>query len=58
MYVRTFTSFVAANVRAYVVDFEDVGVFGVFGAGDLKRVPEDVVVVQVSIWGYDDAISQ
>ncbi len=33
-------------------------VFGVFGTGILKCVPQNVAVVQVGIWGDDDAISQ
>ncbi len=49
---------VASNVRADFANLEYVGVFGVFGTGYLKRVPEDVVAVQESIGGYDDAISQ
>jgi hypothetical protein len=40
MYVRT------------SLTFEYVRVFGVFRTGYLKRVPDDVVVVQESIGGY------
>ncbi len=50
--------FVAANVRAYLADFEYVRFFGVFRAGYLERVPKDVVLVQEGIGNEDDAISQ
>ncbi len=50
--------FYRVECTAYFTDFEYVGIFGVFGKGDLKRVPEDVVVVQVSIGGCDDATAQ
>jgi hypothetical protein len=50
--------FVAANVPAYLADLEYVRLFGVFRTGDLKRVSENVVVVQVCIWSYNDAIAQ
>ncbi len=50
--------FVAANVSAYFADFENVRFFGVFGAGYLERVPQDVILVQEGISGEDDAIPQ
>jgi hypothetical protein len=50
--------FVAANIRAYLADFEYVRFLGVFGAGYLKRVPQDVILVQEGISGEDDAPPQ
>ena len=49
---------VASNVRADFADFEDVVFIGMFGTGYWERVPKDVVVVQESVGGDDDAISQ
>ncbi len=50
--------FVAANISAYLADFENVRFLGVFGAGYLERVPQEVILVQEGISGDDDAIPQ
>jgi hypothetical protein len=49
---------VTANVSAYLADFENVRFLGVFGAGYLERVPQDVILVQKGIGGEDDATPQ
>ncbi len=49
---------VAANPSAYLADFEDFSVFGMFGAGDLKCVPEDAVCIQEGVGSDDDAIAE
>jgi hypothetical protein len=49
---------VAANPSSYLADFEHVRVFGMFGAGDLKRVPEDVICIQEGVGSNDDAIAE
>ena len=50
--------FVSADVGADFADFEDVGVLGMFGAGDLKSVPKYIVGVKVGIGCNDDAFSE
>ncbi len=50
--------FVASNVSTYLADFEYVRFFGVFRAGYLERVPQDVVLVQEGVGSEDDAIPQ